>query len=162
MQHRRTLPVLALAALLATPALAQLKPPPGPAQPPQAPVKPEDKVEPPKPLDKTLTEAVARTYGTAEHWALQAIVLLSLGNDFHPAGAAPLAAALRAEDVRLRPYAVEVLRGMEPAKLASVATPELVDALVEVVSKEKNDLFASRATEVLARLFADGPGLEPN
>jgi len=160
MLHRRTLPVLALAALLATPALAQLKPPPGPAQPPQAPAQPEEKVEPPKPLDKTLTEAVVRSYGTAEHWALQAIVLLSLGNDFHPAGAAPLAAALRAEDVRLRPYAVEILHGMEPAKLACVATPELVDGLVEVVSKEKNDLFASRATEVLARLFTDGPALE--
>ncbi|MFM7297654.1 MAG: vWA domain-containing protein [Planctomycetota bacterium] len=160
MQPRRTLHVLALAALLATPALAQLKPPPGPAQPPQAPAKPEEKVEPPKPLDRTLTEAVARTWSTAEHWALQAIVLLSLGNDFHPAGAVPLAASLRAEDVRLRPYAVEVLRGMEPTKLACVATPELIDALVEVVYKEKNELLGSRAAEVLARVFADGPGLE--
>jgi len=160
MQPLRTLHALALAALLATPVLAQLNPPPGPAQPPQAPAKPEEKVEPPKPLDKTLTDAIARSYATAEHWALQAIVLLSLGNDFHPVGAVPLTAALRAEDVRLRPYAAEVLRGMEPAKLACVATPELVDALVEVASKEKNELLSSRAAEVLARLFVDGPGLE--
>ena len=160
MQLRRKLPLLALAALLATPALAQLKPPPGPARPPQAPAKPEEKVEPPKPLDRTLTEAVVRSYATAEHWALQAIVLLSLGSDFHPAAAAPLTAALRAEDVRLRPYAVEVLRGMETAKLACVATPELVDALVEVVSKEKNELFAARTVELLARVFPDGPGPE--
>ncbi|MBM3990770.1 MAG: VWA domain-containing protein [Planctomycetes bacterium] len=161
MQPRRTLPVLALAALLAAPAFAQLKPPTDPPQPPAKPgEKVEEKVEPLKPLDLALTEAVVRSYASAEHWALQAIVLLSLGNDFHPAGAVSLASALRAEDERLRPYATEVLRGMEDAKLALVATPELVDALIEVVSKEKNELFASRTAEVLTRLFADGPGLE--
>jgi hypothetical protein len=153
--------LLASALLLCGPALAQLRPPGAGTPPPQQPPKPaEEKPAPPQPLNRVMTEAIAKSYGTAEHWALQSIVLLSLGNDFHPAGAVPLTAALRADDVRLRPYAVEVLRGMEPRKLASVATPELVDALVELASKEKNDLLASRLVEVLSRLFPEGPGAE--
>jgi hypothetical protein len=156
---RRTL-TLCLAVLLAGSATAQLRPGGGP--PPQGgpPPKAEPVPEPPKPLDRPMTEAIVRSYATAEHWALQAIVLLSLGNDFHPAGAAPVIAALNAEDERLRPYAIELLHGMETSKLASVATPEVVDAVVEFVSKEKNELLATRTLEVLARLFPSGPGAE--
>lgn len=156
---RRTL-ALCLAALLAGPATAQLRPGGGP--PPQGgpPPKAEPIPEPPKPLDRPMTEAIVRSYATAEHWALQAIVLLSLGNDFHPAGAVPVVAALNAEDERLRPYAVELLRAMEASKLASVATPEVVDALVELASKEKNELLVAHTLEVLTRVLPAGPGAE--
>jgi len=128
---------------------AQRPPPPSPTAP---------KEEPPKPLDEGQTRAIVGAYDTAEHWALQAIMLLSLGHDFHPEGARPVLHALTGKEPRLRPYAVELLLALESEQLARVATVEILDALVALAAREKNELLASRAAEVLAKRFSRPTG----
>ena len=108
-----------------------------------------------QPLDQARTEGIVRAFGGAEHWALQAIVLLSLGSDFHPSGSAIVLQALQSKEPRLRPYAIELLKCMRPDALRKVATPELVDELIEKDLREKNALLVERTLEVLAHLFPD-------
>jgi hypothetical protein len=105
------------------------------------------------PLDQARTEAIVRAFDGAEHWALQAIVLYSLGTDFHPSGAAIVLKALQSKEERLRPYAIELLLHMRPEALAKVASAELVDELIEKCLHEKNARFTQRTLDVLGRLF---------
>jgi len=135
-------------------AAAQLPPagkPPAPAAPAvEAP-------PPPKPLDLEATERIVRAYESAESWTLRAMVLLSLGDDFAPAGAKVVLAALRDKDERLQPYALELIRRMQPEAAARIANVELIDELVDRTSKEKHPLVRERSLEALARL---APGVE--
>jgi hypothetical protein len=106
-----------------------------------------------QPLDQARTEGIVRAFNGAEHWALQAIVLLSLGSDFHPSGAPIVLEALQSKEARLRPYAVELLLHMRPDALRKVATPELVDELIDKELREKNSLLVQRTLEVLGHIF---------
>jgi len=107
------------------------------------------------PLDQAHTEAIVRAFDGAEHWALQAIVLNSLGSDFHPSGAAIVLKAMQSKEARLRPYAVELLVHMRPEALGRIATPELVDELIDKGLREKNALLLERTLDVLAHLFPE-------
>ena len=137
---------LALSLLLSAPLWAQSP----------APAKPVAETPPAvQALDQGRTEAIVRAYDAAESWSLQAIVLLSLGTDFHPAGASIVLRALRDKDARLRPHAVELLRRMEPEAAARVALPELVGELIDNTLRDKSALLQQRTLEVLARMLPD-------
>lgn len=145
----RAISLLATAMLAAgLPLLAQAPPPaPAPAKPAGEP--------PPEPFGPLATAVVVKSYGEADQWSLRAVVLLSLGSDWHPDGVPIVLATLRDQDERLVPYGVEVLRGMDDDSLRQVATRELVDELVEKQLKRKNELFASRVLAVLARMLPE-------
>lgn len=122
------------------------------AQAPPAPAKPAGE-PPPEPFGPLATAVVVKSYGEADQWSLRAVVLLSLGSDWHPDGVPIVLATLRDQDERLVPYGVELLRGMDDDSLRQVATRELVDELVEKQLKRKNELFQSRVLAVLARML---------
>lgn len=111
---------------------------------------------PPLPvLGQGATATLVHSFTTADSWAMQAIVLLSLGHDWHPDGVEIVLTALRGKDERLRPYGIEVLRRMDPRALAKVASADLVTELIEKTLRHKNKLLQERTLEVLARLFPD-------
>lgn len=110
---------------------------------------------PQRPLDLAGTEAIVRAYQNADGWSLKAIVLLSLGPDFHPTATSILLSALRDKDERLRPYAVEVLRGMDSGALEQVAAPELVGELIDETLRTKSKLLHERTLDVLRRMMPD-------
>jgi Mg-chelatase subunit ChlD len=123
-----------------------------PAQAPPAPAKPASE-PPPEAFGPLATAVIVRSYGEAELWSLRAVVVLSLGSDWHPDGVPIVLATLRDQDERLVPYGLEVLRSMDDVSLRQVATRELVDELVDKQLKRKNALFASRLLDVLARML---------
>lgn len=127
-----------------------------PAQPPKA-AAPAPAAAVPVPLGEAATQVLVRAHDEAGHWALRAIVLLSLGRDFHPAGSAALLKALADKDARMGAYAVEVLRRMDAVAAPKVATRELVDALVDGPLQEKNEFVRDRTLEALA-LLVPGTG----
>lgn len=121
------------------------------AQAPPAAAKPA--AEPPEAFGPLATAVIVRSYGEAELWSLRAVVVLSLGSDWHPDGVPIVLATLRDRDERLVPYGIEVLRSMDDASLRQVATRELIDELVDKQLKRKNALFTSRVLDVLARML---------
>ncbi|MFN8825180.1 MAG: vWA domain-containing protein [Planctomycetota bacterium] len=125
---------------------------PLPAQTPPAPTKAATE-PPPEAFGPLATAVIVRSYGETEPWSLRAVVVLSLGSDWHPDGVPIVLATLRDRDERLVPYGIEVLRGMDDASLREVATHELVDELVDKQLKRKNALFTSRVLAVLARML---------
>lgn len=125
---------------------------PLPAQAPPGPAKPAAE-PPPEAFGPLATAVIVRSYGEAELWSLRAVVVLSLGSDWHPDGVPIVLATLRDRDERLVPYGIEVLRSMDDASLRQVATRELVDELVDKQLKRKNALFTSRVLAVLARML---------
>lgn len=136
-----------------------------PAAPAQQPGKPTPVAPAPAatvPLGEAATQVLVRAHDEAGHWALRAIVLLSFGRDFHPAGSAALVQALADKDARLGAYAVEVLRRMEPLAAPKVATRELVDALVDGPLQEKNNFVRDRTLEALALLVPGNGATDPN
>ncbi|MEY4674553.1 MAG: hypothetical protein RL148_2337, partial [Planctomycetota bacterium] len=136
--------------VLAATASGQVPAAPPPQQP--KPAAPTPAAAVPVPLGEAATQVLVRAHDEAGHWALRAIVLLSLGRDFHPAGSAALVKALKDKDARMQAYAVEVLRRMDAAAAPEVATRELVDALVDGPLQEKNDFVRDRALEALLLL----------
>jgi hypothetical protein len=131
-------------------------PTPAPAAAPNAPVaKPAAPATAAPALGKGATDVLANSYAQAEHWAMRAIVLMSLGGDWHPAGVPAVLDALRSKDERLVAYGLEALRGMEDEALRQVATAELVDELIGRQLDRKNKLFHQRLLAVLARALPD-------
>ena len=139
-------------AFLAGTALAQ-----APAAPKQSPAAPAPAALAQAPLGEAATQVLVRAHDEAGHWALRAIVLLSLGRDFHPAGSTALVKALADKDARMHAYAVELLRRMDPAAAPKVATRELVDALVDGPLQEKSEFVRDRTLEALS-LLVPGTG----
>ncbi len=107
------------------------------------------------------TEAMVAYYETADHWALRGVVLLSLGEKWHPVGSRMVLQALRDKDRRLRAYGIEALLRTDPAQLPAAVSKELVEELVSKQLQKDNRFFRSRVQEVLKRLApaagAEGP-----
>lgn len=127
---------------------------PGPADPdpnaPLAPVEPVKPAEPPRVVhDAQAVQVMVGRYGEAKHWALKAIILLALGREWHPAGAAMIAQGLADRDPRVRVYALEVLRRSHADTLRAAVDPELLGALV---TRHLRDGHAEYRKEVLAIL----------
>ena len=137
----------ALAAAQSAPAKPAGAPAPGKAAAPAPAAAPA--------LGKGATEVLAHSYAQAEHWAMRAIVLMSLGGDWHPAGVPAVLDALRSKDERLVAYGLEALGGMDDDSLRQVATAELVDELIGRQLDRKNKLFHQRLLGVLARALPD-------
>jgi Mg-chelatase subunit ChlD len=118
-----------------------------------APAPGQDAGTPPRGLNEKDTAGVVQTFAGADSWGMQAIALLSLGTDWHPAGSAIVLQAMQSKDARLRPFGIEQLRRTDPRVFASVCTPELVAELVDHQLQAKCELVRERALAVLQRLF---------
>jgi hypothetical protein len=99
------------------------------------------------------TRSVVASYEKADHWAMQGIVLLSLGPVWSRAAEPMLLDALQAKDVQLRAYAVEVLALSEPEILQYGVSPELIDVLVNKHAKVNVEVYYERVEEILFNLF---------
>lgn len=106
------------------------------------------------PLGEAATGTLVYNYEQSEHWAMRALVLLSLGADYHPAAATVLVDALKSSDGRLPAFAVEQLLRTGDRVLPAIATAEVVAQLVGLAD-HKNDLLRERAQQVLGKLFRD-------
>jgi len=107
-------------------------------------------------LGRKATEVLLSRYDDTENWATQALVLLSAGREFHPVPMAPvLLQALDGKDRRLHAYAVEVMKRTDHARLAGLATPELMKLLIRDHAGDKNDAFRKEVLALLKRMFPD-------
>ena len=106
-------------------------------------------------VDAGLAKVFVGRYESAKHWALQAILLSSLGKIWDPAATPMVLDALLHKDRRLKAFAVEALRATQTDCLRHVATVELVEALVKKGLRERSDLFRSRIVHVLERIFLE-------
>jgi hypothetical protein len=61
--------------------------------------------------------------------------------------------ALRDKDERMKPYVLEVLRGMDAEAATQIATPDLVDELIEHTSTSKHPLVRERTLEALSKIL---------
>lgn len=153
--------VLFAAGAFAPAASAQGDPPSPPAQGPGGAPKAAPKPAPPTAINQPATESLVRVYRGATNWTLQSLAMLSLGDDWHPAGAAMLVEALRGKDVRLHAFAVEEVLRTGKRVLPCVATPELIDALVETLAA-KNPHLRARTVEALAHLLPEAQVKKPD
>lgn len=112
-------------------------------------------------LGEAASRTLAHSFDTAESWSLQAMALLSLGADWHPAASDALAKALGSDDERLAVQALEQLRRTSDRVLASVCTTAVVDKLVAVHVASKNELQRFRAVELLERILPEVDGSKP-
>lgn len=103
-------------------------------------------------LGKGATEALVARYSAAEHWVQKVVVLLSLNEHWHPAGAAMLVSAMRDRDPRLRAFGLEALLRSDEGGLPSVATTALLDELVQRQLGASNKHYRARVEAALARL----------
>ncbi len=144
----RPLQTLSLVLLTAAMAAAQQKAPKPPAKP--APV----------PLGEAASATLGNAFSTAESWSLQAMALLSLGPDWHPAASPAIAAALGDKNIRLAIYGIEQLRRTNDRVLKSVCTRAVVEPLATRHATAKNKLIQERATAVLARIAPELKGAD--
>ncbi|MEO0480124.1 MAG: vWA domain-containing protein [Planctomycetota bacterium] len=84
------------------------------------------------PLSEAGTRAVLTYYERSEDWPVRVLALLRLGSHWHPVGAPIVAEALGEKDPRLKVYALEMLQRTRDDVLRSVATPDLIDALIKL------------------------------
>ena len=136
-----------------------------PAQAPARPAAPKPAAAVPAPapkqaLTESETQQLVKSYGQCEHWAMRAIVLLSLGSNFHPCGCDILLAAIKDRDAHMLPFALEVLRRMPKDAAAAVATVPLMAELIARV-KHKNQLVRERVHEALTALAPEASCKEP-
>ena len=117
-------------------------------------------VAPTTPHGEKATRALVGAFESAEHWALRAIVLLTLGEHWHPVGAEAVLAALRGKDKRLQVFALEALLRTREDVLRGVASRDLVSELVGQQSVTKNPYFRQQLQLVLTRLALAPPGKE--
>lgn len=108
-------------------------------------------------LSEVQTRSLVARFKDAEHWSLKSIILLALGDRWHPLGSEMLVSSLESKDDHLRAYAVATLSRAHPEHLRSVATPELVEALIKRGLREKDDHFRSQVQSTLEKIF---PGVE--
>jgi len=105
--------------------------------------------------DHVRTGNLVAAYTRAPNWVVKAMVLLSLGERWHPKGTPILLDAFRSRDPKLRAYAVEVLRSMSAADLRVVLSADLVDELIGTQLKERNKWFRGFVRVALSCAFPD-------
>ncbi|MCY2958288.1 MAG: VWA domain-containing protein [Planctomycetota bacterium] len=112
------------------------------------------------PLSESVTLQLVKAYGESEHWAMRALVLLSLGTDFHPVAAAILVTSLKDKDARLPPFSVELIRRMTATAAPKIATvPLMIELLAQL--KSKNPLLRERVLSALKALAPDALCKDP-
>ncbi len=106
-------------------------------------------------LSEVQTRSLVLRYQEAKHWSLQSIVLLALGERWHPNGVEMVIDALTGKERHLRAYAITALRETNPEHIHSVATPELIEVLIKTGLREKDQLFKDEVQAVLKMIFPD-------
>ncbi len=107
----------------------------------------------PNRLDERQSRIRVGQYERAEHWALRGLVLLSLGRDWHPVASPIVLDALSSRDVHLQVYGVEALARTSPIALRRVLNGELLENLIRVQYRKKNEFLRSRLKLVLRAAF---------
>ncbi|MDP6519138.1 MAG: VWA domain-containing protein [Planctomycetota bacterium] len=107
-----------------------------------------------------VTRSFVVAFERADHWALRCIALSSLGELWHPVGTPIVLEALESKDDELRAFGLEVLRGSLPELLPHVASHDLVERLIKKELGEKNELYAGRVLDLLARIFPQAGELD--
>jgi len=113
-------------------------------------------------LSEVQTHSLVVRYQGAKHWSLKSIVLLALGERWHPEGAEIVIAALTDRDPHLRAYGISTLRATSAEHLPSVATPALVDTLIKKSLSEKDDHYRAEVVQVLQVIFPDAKLEKPS
>ena len=106
-------------------------------------------------LDENGTKALAGKYKDSKHWAMKGIILISLGNHWHPVGSEMVFDALRSKDRRLRAFAMETLLRTNPNVLKMVATSDLVKELIQKQLKVNNPHYRTQTLAVLKRVTSE-------
>ena len=105
-------------------------------------------------LGQQATARLQHAYEEADQWAMKAIILLSLGNDWHPDGSAMLAEAIKGRDKELVPFGVETVLASNERVREMIATSDLMSALVGELDV-KNKLLRERVLAALKHLAPD-------
>ena len=100
-------------------------------------------------LAEAEVRGLSARYDRTDRWALQALILTSLGREWHPCGKAMLVDALGQDDLRLKAFAVEALRRTNPGQLRALADTELMDLLIRKEAKSKHGLYTRRVLDLL-------------
>lgn len=106
-------------------------------------------------LSELQTRSLVNRYEEAKHWSLRGIVLLALGERWHPNGAPMVTLALTEKDRHLRAYALAALRNTDAEHIRSVATPELIDTLIKTGLRDKDEHYRAEVFGVLEMIFPD-------
>lgn len=133
---------------LATAPLLQAQP-----QPQEQPPAGDAPATPPNRLTEQQTQIRVGQYERAEHWALRGLVLLSLGRDWHPCAAPIVLDGLKSKDDHLQIYAIESLVRTSPIALRRVLNAEILENLIRVQFRKKDDFLRTRLTLVLRAAF---------
>ena len=101
--------------------------------------------------DHQHTLGLVAAYQGAPNWVVKAMVLLSLGERWHPDGNAIVLDALRSKDERLRAFGLEAYRGTATAHLPVLMTPEVLDELIGEQVEAKNRFFRTEVKLLLMK-----------
>jgi hypothetical protein len=97
--------------------------------------------------------ALVQRYEATDHWAVQAIVLLSLGEVWHPVAGPLFADAMKRGDERLKAFAAEVLAVSHPVSLQCGLSRAALDQIVNRELRDAEDLYRERLLALLDRRF---------
>ncbi len=106
-------------------------------------------------LGKRSTQVLVRYYQDAEDWALKCLVLLSLGEHWHPVGTPMIVDALNSKDKRLRCFGFEALHRTRDDVLQAIASREFTEDLIRNQLRSKNKFYRQRVTAILSRIAPD-------
>lgn len=104
-------------------------------------------------LDFDETKKLVSRFRETDHWALKAIILISLGPKWHPVAADMVEEALNHKDTRLRAYAVEALLRSDLECLKWGASADLITLLIQQIGANKNPFYQEKLLAIAARLF---------
>lgn len=105
--------------------------------------------------DGALVTAMESQFKSTKNWALKAIILLALGDHFHPNGGEMVQTALEDKDRRLRAYGLETLKRANDDTLGSICDGEMMEVLIRKRLKDRNEKVRATVLEILARVRPD-------
>lgn len=100
-------------------------------------------------------QALNKWFEKSEHWAFGGIVLLSLGEEWHPAAMKSVLSALRAKGEYLPSYAVEQLFQTDSDLLRYMLPKDVLEELISVGLKGKSNLRQERIVELLSNVYSE-------
>lgn len=113
-------------------------------------------------LDFDETRSLVVRYRETDHWALKAILLLSLGRQWHPVASPTLKDAIAYRDDRVRAFAVEALLATDEECLQWSVDAELLQSILGQARTAKNSFYKTRLVECLRRVVPKVDGESTN
>ncbi|MBI3820043.1 MAG: VWA domain-containing protein [Planctomycetes bacterium] len=111
--------------------------------------------EAPRELDFDQTKKLVGRFRETDHWALKAIILLSLGPKWHPVGAGIVGEALEHKDFRLRAFALETLLRSDLQCLRWGLSQEMISSIIHQHTVNKNLFYGDKLLAVLRAAFPE-------